>query len=70
MSPLTQGLFRVIAATLTILGFGAGARAQGHWVKLAPLPEKSEEFSFGSANGKIYLFGGLPEGTTPPKGLV
>ena len=68
--PLTQRLFAVIAATSAILSFSAGAQAQGHWVKLAPLPEKSEEFSFVGANGKIYLFGGLPEGTTPPKGLV
>ena len=70
MSPLTQRMFAVIATTLATLSFSAQARAQGHWVKLAPLPEKSEEFSFGSANGKIYLFGGLSEGTKPPKGLV
>jgi len=53
-----------------VIALASSARAQGHWVKLAPLPEKSEEFSFVAANGKIYLFGGLAVANHPPKGLV
>ena len=46
-------------------------RLPGKWGRMAPLPEKSEEFTFGDVNGKIYLFGGLPvNGTKPPLGLV
>ena len=42
----------------------------GKWGRMAPLPEKSEEFTFADVNGKIYLFGGLPVGSSPPLGLV
>jgi len=60
------------AAVLAALMMSAGVRAQqGRWVKLAPVPEKSEEFSFVSADGKIYLFGGNPIGENgAPPGLV
>lgn len=44
--------------------------APGKWGRLAPIPEKSEEYTFADANGKIYVFGGLPTGTNPPPGLV
>jgi N-acetylneuraminic acid mutarotase len=44
---------------------------QSAWTKGAPLPRKSEEFSFASANNKIYLFGGNPPGDQKaPPGLV
>jgi N-acetylneuraminic acid mutarotase len=44
---------------------------QSMWTKGAPLPQKSEEFSFASANNKIYLFGGNPLGDEKaPPGLV
>ena len=59
-----------MTAALIVLGLSPVAPAQSRWVKLAPLPKKSEEFSFVTANGKIYLFGGLPEGKNPPPGLV
>ena len=73
--------FAAIAAAAILLGVNAPARAQaggqtgpppspGKWGRMAPLPEKSEEFTFGDVNGKIYLFGGLPLGTNPPLGLV
>lgn len=44
--------------------------APGKWGRLAPLPEKSEEFCFGDVDGKIYLFGGLSVGNKPPLGIV
>lgn len=59
-----------MTAALLILGLSPVAQAQSRWLKLAPLPKMSEEFSFATANGKIYLFGGLPEGKNPPPGLV
>lgn len=44
---------------------------QSAWTKKAPLPRTSEEFSFASVNGKIYLFGGGPAGDNQaPPGLV
>lgn len=58
-------------AVLSLLLLNPGVRAQGRWVKGAPLPETSEEFSFVAASGKIYLFGGNPAGdTSAPQGLV
>jgi N-acetylneuraminic acid mutarotase len=40
-------------------------------MKGAPLPQKSEEFSFASALNKVYLFGGNPPGDLKaPPGLV
>ena len=60
------------AAVLAALMMSAGVCAQqGRWVKLAPVPEQSEEFSFVSGNGKIYLFGGNPIGENgAPPGFV
>ena len=74
-------VFAALAAAAMLLVASAPARAQaggqtgpppspGKWGRMAPLPEKSEEFTFGDVNGKIYLFGGLPLGTKPPLGLV
>lgn len=36
------------------------AQMQGRWVRLAPIPEPSEEYDSAVANGKLYLFGGNP----------
>jgi N-acetylneuraminic acid mutarotase len=45
--------------------------AQGRWIKLAPIPEASQESTCVAVNGKIYVFGGNPAGENkPPKGLV
>ena len=71
----------VVTAGLMVLAMSATVLAQlaptqelqptpGKWGRLAFLPEKSEEFTFGDVNGKIYLFGGLPEAGKPPLGLV
>jgi N-acetylneuraminic acid mutarotase len=46
------------------------APAPGKWGRLAPLPEKSEEFSFGDVNGKLYLFGGVPTAGKGPLGIT
>lgn len=73
--------FAAIAAAAILLLANSPARAQaggltgpppspGKWGRAALLPEKSEEFTFGDVNGKIYLFGGLPVGNKPPLGLV
>src|ERR1019366_6853711 len=58
----------VIAAA--ILSATAEAQTEGQWIKLAPLPVPSEEYTFTSANGKIYLLGGnsIPGKVSP--GLV
>lgn len=70
-TPAIHRIFLVSAAAWMILTLALGARAQGHWVKLAPLPETSEEFSFVAVGGKIFLFGGNPAGdTAAPRGLV
>jgi N-acetylneuraminic acid mutarotase len=81
MSSAIERMLAVIATASVALavgprawGQGAGqqgsAPAPGKWGRLAPLPEKSEEFTFTDVNGKIYLFGGLPEGNKGPLGLV
>ncbi|OFW34689.1 MAG: hypothetical protein A3J28_01605 [Acidobacteria bacterium RIFCSPLOWO2_12_FULL_60_22] len=83
MSSAIQRMFAVVVTALIVLLLTASALAQGpgqapgqgqaqasplgRWVKLAPVPEKNEEFSFGAANGKLYVIGGNGEG---PKGLV
>ena len=64
----------VLLAGASAWGQAAGQQgpppAPGRWGRLAPLPIKSEEFSFTDVNGKIYLFGGLGVGDAPPPGLV
>ncbi len=81
MSLATRRIYSVIGTMAMLLTASATARAQaagqtgpppspGKWGRMAPLPEKSEEFTFGDVNGKIYLIGGLPVGTNPPLGLV
>jgi N-acetylneuraminic acid mutarotase len=81
MSWAIQRMLAVIAIAAMFLIVNPNARGQaggqqgplpapGKWGRLAPLAEKSEEFTFGDVNGKIYLFGGLPLGTKPPLGLV
>src|ERR1019366_2539540 len=81
MSSAIQRMLAVIATAAMFLIVNPKARGQaggqqgpppapGKWGRLAPLPEKSEEFTCGDVNGKIYLFGGLPLGTKPPLGLV
>lgn len=81
MSSITKQLFAAIATAAMLLLANSPALSQaagqtgpppapGKWGRMAPLPEKSEEFTFGDVNGKIYLFGGLPVGDKPPLGLV
>jgi len=74
-------IFAAIAAAAMLMVSSLPARAQasglsgpapspGKWGRMSLLPEKSEEFTFGDVNGKIYLFGGLPVGNKPPLGWV
>ena len=65
-----QRMFAIFIAAFAVLSVTAAAQMQGHWVKLAPLPEPSEEYTFTAANGKIYLLGGnsVPGKVSP--GLV
>lgn len=81
MGSAMQRVFAAVVLAAIFLFVTPGARAQaqaqqgpapapGRWGRLAPYPEKSEEFSFGDVNGKIYLFGGLPVGKVGPLGLV
>jgi len=49
----------------------SNARAQGRWIKLAPIPESSEESTFVTVGSKIFVIGGNPAGENKaPKGLV
>jgi N-acetylneuraminic acid mutarotase len=81
MVPTMHRVIATVAAAAIFLVASPSAQGQaqgqqgpppspGRWGRLAPMPEKSEEFSFGDLNGKIYLFGGLPVGTKGPLGLV
>lgn len=80
MSSAMQRICAVAAAAAALLLINPKAQAQarqagpppapGKWGRLAPLPVKSEEFTFASVNGKIYLFGGLPVGNKSALGLV
>jgi N-acetylneuraminic acid mutarotase len=68
---MRRALAAVFIAASILLALSPAARAQRRWVKAAPLPETSEEFSTIAANGKIYLIGGNPTGNTgAPRGLV
>lgn len=63
----------ILAAVYAAMALWAVAMQaqQSAWSKRAPLPRKSEEFSFASTNEKIYLFGGNPAGEQEaPPGLV
>ena len=65
----TLGLWRLcLAAAVAGLFLVSTASAQ-KWRTAAPFPEPSEEVYGVSANGKLYVFGGLAPGWTP-KGLV
>ena len=62
------------AALCAALMTAASAQTMGRWVRLAPVPEASEEFDSAVAGGKLYLFGGNPVGEGQkqgaPPGLV
>lgn len=62
----------VLLACVLVFAVGSGAQeSQGKWEKLAPLPEPAQEIGGIAANGKVFVFGGLPIGNnTRPKGLV
>lgn len=66
------GAVAVVAVVLTWSAATSRAQqAQGQWTKLAPLPEPAQEIGGIAANGKIWVFGGLPIGSNSrPKGLV
>src|SRR5690348_9073322 len=72
VAPFRMAVSVVIASLLALLLSAAGVSAQQSvWSKHAPLPRKSEEFSFATANDRIYLFGGNPGGDhAAPPGLV
>ncbi|HEX4488108.1 MAG TPA: kelch repeat-containing protein [Terriglobales bacterium] len=60
-----------IMATFLFGGIHLLYAQQNAWTKKAPVPEKSEEFSFATVNNKIYLFGGSPAGENQaPPGIV
>jgi N-acetylneuraminic acid mutarotase len=63
------------AGAAVLIGVVAvNAQVQGRFVRLAPVPEASEEYDSAVTNGRLYLFGGNPvgEGTTQgaPPGRV
>jgi len=72
VAPFRMAVSVVIASLLALLLSAACVSAQQSvWSKHAPIPRKSEEFSFATANDKIYLFGGNPGGDhAAPPGLV
>ena len=66
-----KGIARILIFSSFFLLNITSARAQGRWIKLAPIPESSEESTFVSAGSKIYVIGGYPTGENKaPKGLV
>lgn len=61
-------MLAVVAVASSVLLSGSNARAQEHWLKLAPFPDPCPELIGAAANGKVYVFGGLLG--TSVKGLV
>ena len=62
---------RTIATFLLATGvlcFSPNARSQAKWISLAPFPDPCPELIGSSANGKVYVFGGLLGNSV--KGLV
>ena len=49
-----------LMVALFIGAVAASAQGPSRWVKLAPIPEPSEEYDSAVVNGKLYLFGGNP----------
>src|ERR1700687_2652821 len=43
----------------SVLWSSQSANAQAKWIKLAPFPDPGPELMGSSANGKVYVFGGL-----------
>ena len=76
MSSAIQRMLAVVATAWIVLMFSAAspAQAQGRWLKLAPIPDPSEEIYAVTANGKLYILGGAPVGEGrapgPPQVLV
>jgi N-acetylneuraminic acid mutarotase len=68
MSLASKRVCATAAAALILLIARPGARAQGQWVKLASFPDPCPELLGASANGKVYVFGGLLGNNV--KGLV
>lgn len=72
---MSSAMKRICAVAFTatvMLVSSAAAQAQGKWLKLAPFPEPAQEIAGTAANGKVYVFGGLPVGASnaTPQGLV
>ena len=81
MSLAIRRTIGLVTLAAMVLAVGATAWAQlagqtgpppapGRWGRLAPMPVKSEEYSFADVNGKLYLFGGLPVAGKGPLGAV
>ena len=71
MSTVMKAIRGAAVAGILALLFSPAARAQTGWVKLAPTPEPNQEIAGVAANGKLYIFGGLPGGgEATPTGLV
>src|SRR3972149_2098459 len=71
MSTAMQSIRGAAVAGILAVLLSPAARAQGSWVKLAPTPEPNQEIAGVAANGKMYIFGGLPGGgEATPTGLV
>lgn len=68
MRPSSKGMIVAILIATSALWSVPRARAQGKWVTLAPFPDPCPELIGSSANGKVYVFGGLLGNSV--KGLV
>ncbi len=70
-SRLLRAMVGLAASVLMWAAVPRAQQGQLKWVKLAPLPEPAQEIGGIAANGKVWVFGGLPIGNTAaPKGLV
>src|ERR1700680_3445273 len=59
MRLLTKRMLATLFFAASVLGSSPGASAQAKWVSLAPFPDPCPELIGSSANGKVYVFGGL-----------
>ena len=61
-------MLAALAVAASVLSWSANARAQEHWLKLAPFHDPCPELIGAAAGGKVYVFGGLLGASV--KGLV
>ena len=59
MRLLPKQMIATLLLAASVLWSSQSASAQAKWIKLAPFPDPCPELIGSSANGKVYVFGGL-----------